>query len=404
MTIEYILLLIALILSAFFSGSETAYTVAGRLAMEVYSRHKRPGAKTANRLYSDPGFLFSTTLVGNNLVGVLYSSLAAIILTNLGISLQGIFIISPLLILLFGEIIPKTIARERSEKFAMFVSRPLLFSYYLLFPLIIVSKFSSGVLLRIFGSKSLDSPRGKITISELQGVWFDLHKSGEIDDAGAELLDQMVLMREKKLREIMTSRSNIVSISIDANVDEALNLMFISGFSRIPVYQNSVDNIRGVILLKDFFDMPEKLTDIIRPVIFVPEQASISRVLEPFRRREVGIAVVVDEYGGSAGIITFEDVIEELIGEVVDEHDQQSIPGKVVAQNAYLVSGRTELVALKEHWNIDLPEGDYDTIAGLIIQKLGAIPSRGETLRFGNWNIRIADSDERHIKKVLIRK
>ncbi len=404
MIVEYILLFFALILSAFFSGSETAYTVAGRLAMEVYGRHERAGSKSANKLYSKPDLLFSTTLVGNNLVGVLYSSLAAIILDSLGVSLQGIIIISPILLLIFGEIIPKTIARERSEKFALLVSLPLLFSYYLLYPMIIISKFSSGIFLRIFGLQSPDSQRGKITISELQGVLLDLHKSGEIDDTGAELFDQMVSMRDKKLREIMTSRTNIVALPITSSVKKALTLMLSSGFSRILVYKKSVDNIKGVILLKDFLNEPKKLTDIVRPVIFAPEQAPISRFLGPFRRREVGIAVVVDEYGGTAGIITLEDVIEELIGEVVDEHDQQSMPGKVVAQNAYLVSGRTELLALKEHWNIALPEGDYETIAGLIIQELGSIPSRGDTLRFGNWNVRIVDSDERRIKKVLIRK
>ncbi|MCB2199564.1 hemolysin family protein [bacterium] len=404
MSTEEILLIVSLVLSAFFSGSETAYTAAGRLAMEVYSRHQRRGATVAKKLYSRPTLLFSTTLVGNNLAGVLYGSLAGLLMVRWGFSLEAILILSPMLVLLVGEVLPKTLAREHPERWAMMVGWPLYIIYFLLYPLIIVAQGASKLVLRLFGMKNDGDEPAAVTLGELRGLWGELYRSGELDEEEIELLDQVVSLREQKVHDVMTPRVDMVALPSGATIEEAEKLVHSRGMSRIPIYEESLDQIVGILLAKDLLDKPKDIQSIMRPPMFIPEQAFVAKFLGPFRRGQAGLAVVIDEHGGTAGVISLEDVIEQLVGNIEDEHDPREGIGKQVTSVSWLVPGRAYLDKVKQAWGIVLPQGDYDTVAGLILDRLERIPKVGETLEAGPWIIRIASADNRRIKRVLIRK
>ena len=404
MTEEYLLLAVALVLSAFYSGSETAYTAAGRLAMEVFSRHGRPGSVAARRLYERPSILFSTTLVGTNLVGVIYSSLSAIVLERMGFPIQWIVALSTGILLIIGEVVPKAAAREYPERWAMSVALLLRISYFVLYPFILIARIGSGLLLRLFGVDSEANRQANLTIGELRGIWGDLRRSGALGEEEIELLDHAVSLRDMSISDLMVPRTAIAALSIDTPVSEAIHLVQSRGFSRIPIFEESQDHIVGILLAKRLLENPTHLRDVLYEPLFVPEQITVPRFLEIARREEAGLAIVVDEYGGTAGIITLEDVIEILVGDIEDEHDRHSQLVRAVSSSSWLVQGQAYLDDLKEHFEIDLPTGDYETVGGLMIDALGRIPQMGEQLKAGRWSLRVVAADPSRIKRILVRK
>ncbi len=401
---DYILLAIALLLSAFFSGSETAYTAAGRLAMEVYTLHRRPGSKAARHLYEHPSLLFSTTLVGTNFVGVVYSSLAAVILQQMGFKIQGIVLLSTAVVLVFGEILPKAIAWEHPERWAMSVAWPLRIAYILLYPLIQIARGSSNLLLRIFGVDATATRRVNLTLGELRGIWGDMRRSGALPEDEVKLLDHAVSLREMRVGELMVPRTAISALPLDAPISEAVHLVQARGFSRIPVYEDSIDHIVGILHAKRLLENPATLHDALLEPIFVPEQTTVPRFLELIRKKETGLGVVVDEYGGTAGILTLEAVIEKLVGDIEDEHDRRYNLVSEVSSGAWLVQGQAYLDDLQEHFGIKLPQGEYETAGGLMIDALGRIPEMGETVLAGRWSLRVVAADPSRVKRILIRK
>ncbi len=398
------LIIIALILSAFFSGSETAYTVAGRLAMEVYRRHGRRGSFTANLLASNPTLLFNTTLVGNNLVGVLYASVTAVWLNELGVPVKWIFVISPTILLIFGEILPKALARESAERWALAVGGPLWGFRILFAPLILVTRWTSSSLLRLFGLADDQLELRAISLGDLTGVWGQLHREGSLDEEEKKLLDHAVALRDVKMREMMTPRAEVVALPVEATVEDAERLVHKRGYTRIPVYDGSIDNIVGVLIAQELLGQPSSIGEIMRVPKVVPEQAYANRFLHEFRGGEVGLAIVVDEHGGTAGVVTLEDFLERLVGAIEDEHDPQVMSGRKVSNDSWLISGRASLDLLLEKYGIRLPDGDYETVAGWLLDELDCIPEPGEYVDIKGWRIRVVATDPRRIKRVLIRK
>lgn len=403
-TNELIALTVALLLSAFFSGSETAYTTAGRLAMEVYARHRRFGSRSARFLYDRPRLLFSTTLVGNNLVGVAYSSLAALVLTRFGLQISWVVAISSVVVLLFGEILPKSIAREAPERWAMQAGLTLRTSYWILSPLILIAQASSNLLLLLLGMGGEEGRAASLSVSELRGIWQDMQRGGALDADEVRLLDQAVSLRDKKIGELMVPRTSLAGIPIETTVEEAIKVVNARGFSRIPVFEGDLDHIVGILHAKRFLENPSTLADILLPALFVPEQTSVPKFLAIARENDAGLAVVIDEHGGTAGLITLEDVVEEIVGDIEDEYDRRSESVRKVSEDVLLVHGLTELDDLEERFKVDLPQGEYETIGGLMIERLGDIPQLGETLNIGKWTLRVVAADKNRVKRVLIRK
>jgi putative hemolysin len=398
------LIIIALILSAFFSGSETAYTVAGRLAMEVYKRHGRRGSYTSSLLYTNPTLLFNTTLVGNNLVGVLYASVTAVWLDSMGVPIEWIFVISPTVLLIFGEILPKTIARETAERWALAVGVPLWGFRILFAPLIVVTRGASGALLRLGGVKDDTARLQTISIGDLTGVWGQMHHQGTLDEEEKKLLDHAVALRDVKMREMMTPRAEVVALPLGATVDDVEQAVRKRGFSRVPIYDETIDNVVGVVFARDLLGHPGSVEQILRKPKIVPEQALAGKFLHEFRNGEVGLAVVVDEHGGMAGVVTLEDFLERLVGAIEDEHDPEVMTGRKVSNDSWLISGRASLDMLREKYGISLPEGEYETVAGWLLEELDSIPEPGEYVDLGPWRVRVVAADARRIKRVLIRK
>ncbi len=401
---DEILIIVALILSAFFSGSETAFTVAGRLAMEVYKRHGRRGSHTSSLLYANPTLLFNTTLVGNNLVGVLYASVTAVWLDSMGVPVEWIFVISPTILLIFGEILPKTFAREVSERWALAVGVPLWGFRIMFAPLIVLTRGASSLLLRLSGVRGEGESLSKISLGDLTGVWGQLHREGSLDEEEKKLLDHAVALRDVKLREMMTPRAEVVALPLDATVDDVEKAVRKRGFSRIPIYDDNIDNIVGVVFARDLLSPADSVQEILRVPKVVPEQALAGKFLHDFRSGEVGLAVVVDEHGGTAGVVTLEDFLERLVGAIEDEHDPQVMTGRKVSNDSWLISGRASLELLRDKYGIRLPDGDYETVAGWLLDELDEIPEPGEHVDVGRWRVRVVAADARRIKRVLIRK
>ncbi|MDP8207441.1 MAG: hemolysin family protein [Candidatus Electryonea clarkiae] len=402
MNFDIIIILLSLVLSGFFSGTETAYTVAGRLAMEVFHRHKRRGAAAAEKFYSNPNLFFTITLVGTNLVGVIYSSVAALFLHRLGMPIEGILIISPLILLVFGEILPKSLARENPERFALLASAPLWVSYYLMIPIIFVAMGASRLILKLFKQEA-GNEAASITLSELRQTWQELEKSGIVNGEEADMLERMIALRDIKLNEVMTPRTHAEALPISAKVEEAEEIVRSSGFSKIPVYEDDLDHIVGIIFAKDLLKNPGNLYEIKRPIIFIPELVGVRQLFEMLRQQRVSLAVVVDEHGGTAGIITLEDLIELLVGEIEDEHDKKSETIKKVAHRAWLVTGDTKLQRITSLLGAGIPDGDFETVSGLILDKLGNIPKPGELVEINSIIFRIISASSNRINKVLIR-
>ncbi|MBD3165741.1 DUF21 domain-containing protein [bacterium] len=402
---EYLLfVIIAVVLSAFFSGTETAYTVAGKVTMEVYRRHGRAGSRYAHKFYRRPNLLFATSLVGTNLANVLYSSVFAIWLNRLGVPVEAIVVISPVVLLFFGEILPKTVAREGAEPWALWSAVPLHLMMWLLFPLVIVAQGTSRTLLSLVGAGGEDEREEQITLADLTGMSYDLKRTGTVDDVEADLLDRVLTLRRRKLKELMTPRTQMVALPVTATRREAEETVQKTGYTRIPVYEDNIDHIIGVLHAMELLQGEKLLREQLIEPIFLPDNASALQAVTYAQRHKAGLLIVVDEHGGTAGIVTIEDVLEELVGEIEDEYDRASKPGRQISQNAWLVHARTEIGILKEHWGITLPEGEFETVGGLVTSITGTIPKPGEVITVPGWTLRVADADDRRVKRVLIRK
>ncbi len=403
MSLDLILLILCLLLSGFFSGTETAYTVVRRIAVEVYVRHNRVGSKVAQKFASNTNLLFTIVLVANNLVAVVYSSVAALFLRAIGVPMEIVFIVSPLLLLVFGEILPKTLARDVAEKWVLLSAWPLRLFYWLLWPLVIISSAASKVVLFLFGEKSTDRDAHSLTLTDLRVTWHELRRSGQVDWDEAEMLDRVVTLRHMKLRSAMTPRPQIVGIPENASREEVVDAIHSSGYSRFPVYRENIDHIVGILLAWDLLRNDSDTSVLIRPALFVPLQSPVAKVISKLKEQKTGMAIVVDEHGGTAGLITIEDLVEEIVGEIDDEFDRHSFKPREVAHGAFLLPGVADLDMIRRQCNITLPEGDYETVAGLVIDRLKGIPEPGATIQVGSAIIRVADADDRRIKRVLVR-
>ncbi len=400
---ELIVLFVCLVLSGFFSGTETAYTVVRRIAMEVYMRHRRPGAVTAHKFSTNPNLLFTIVLVANNLVAVVYSSIAALYLTSIGVPMEVVFVVSPALLLIVGEIIPKTLARDLSERWALLAAWPLQIFYWLTWPLVAASALASRTVLAILGEKRSDEDSKRLTLTDLRVTWHELRRAGQVDWNEAEMLDRVVTLRHMKLRSAMTPRPQIIGIPFSATREEMIEIIHSSGFSRFPVYRKNTDHVVGVMLARDLLDKTATIDQILRPAVFVPLQSPVAKVISKLKELRTGLAIVVDERGGTAGLITIEDLVEEIVGEIEDEYDRRTFKPREVAHGAYLLPGVAQLDEIERYCSIQLPEGDYETVAGLVIDRLNRIPKPGEEVRLQSVVIRVADADDRRIKRVLVR-
>jgi len=402
MDIKLILLIILLVLSGFFSGSEMAYVVANKLKIELRARKKNFAALQAQFFVEHPQIFFSTILIGNNVVNISIASLSAVFLSVIfGWNEFTILLVSTIVILIFGEILPKYFARELADR-AVFISAiPLRFIFYLLFPFVYLASRFSEKLTSVSSQKS-DNIYHLFDREDVKGLVKESETVGMVDKKDSTLINRVFELGEQRVYEAMTPRIDIVGVEISKSIDELIATFIESGFSKIPVFDENLDNIKGIALAKDLFRMPQNIKDILREVSFIPETKKSFEVLNEFLDKKISIAIVVDEHGGTAGIVTMEDILEELFGEIKDEFDTEEDICKKMSDDTFLISGKIEIDYLNEKYELNIETGEYETLAGYILARLGRIPEQGETVKIDNFTIQVTRSSKQKIDTVKL--
>lgn len=396
MTLHIFGLVGLLILSGLFSSSELAYVVANKLKIELRARKNKIAAKYAQYFINNPQTFFSTILISNNIVNIAFASLLTIFLTNIyNFSEWMILIISTVLLLLFGELIPKYLAREFADTLILLAAIPVKIIALVLTPFV---KLTDSISLLIVRKNSLSNEVSDILHrDEIHLLIDEGSEVGNVDEEDSDIIKNIIDMGDQKVYEAMTPRTDIVGVNIDTQIQDVINIFMQSGYSKLPVYEENLDNIKGIIHVYDMFNTPEKITDVMREVSFVPETKKSLDMLREFLDNRVSFTIVVDEFGGTEGILTVEDLIEEMFGEIRDEYDLDPDVCKKIDENTYVVSGKIETDFINETFELNIPNGDYETIAGYITTKIGRIPLKGEKIKIENYQFVIL-----HASKIKI--
>jgi len=408
------IILICLLLSAFFSGMEIAFVASNKLRIEIDKHNKSVAQALIDLFVANSGMYITTILVGNNVVMVIYGIFMTEYLTSLGFLQFSVgmklfveTLISTLIILFFAEFLPKTLFRLRPNAFLRAFAVPVFLFYLLFFPITYFSVWFGGLLLRLFTGKKLedkesDNAFGKVDLN-------NLIEEGEIVEEGNEEIHEIKLFRnaldfyEIKLRECIVPRTDLVALPLDSSLDELTCLFVETGLSRILIYKENIDDIIGYVHSSSLFKNPPTVAKAISRVIIVPETMSASHLLNMFIKEQRSIAVVVDEFGITAGIVTIEDIMEEIFGEIEDEHDHQSLTETVVNEHEYIFSGRLEVDYLNEKYHIDLQENEeYETLAGYVLYYNENIPVEGERIEINGIVFEVLSVKNARIEEIKV--
>lgn len=393
-----------IMLSAFFSGTETAYFNIKTHRDDVPSKLKD--------LLDNPRRLLVSILTGNTIVNVGIGSLAAIITYRISPDNQNLMllqvIVVSIVLIIFGEILPKTIAMRSSSQFANIVYYPLRVFMILLHPITLILNGINKFVLKLIPKeeKSFDTEEELEILAELG------EEKGSLEEEESDMIRSIIKFDDKTVREVMTPRVDILSLPSDASIDDAMDLIAKKQFSKIPLYRENIDEITGIIYAKDLVpyligSRPNvKLQSISRNVYFVPEQKPIDDLLNDFKEKKISLAIVVDEWGGTSGMVTLEDIVEEVMGEIRDPYDLEKSPVSQINNENFIVDGKISIYDLEEEIEgMSFPEDrDYDTLGGLILDNLEDIPKQGESVVHDEWMIKVLDLDGNRITKVQITK
>jgi putative hemolysin len=388
-------------MSAYFSATELSFVLSNKIKIEIRARKNNIAAKNARYFVNNPQVFFATILIFNTIVNIAFASLITVFLESFHFTNWQILLFSTGIVLILGELIPKYIARELSDSLILLAVMPLRFMSVILYPLVkLVSLFSSiFISSRYLGD---EHPSGLMDKDEIRNLIDESTRAGKVAENDSDAISKIIEMHEQKVYEAMTPRTAITGVDISSRIDEIINAFIKSGYSKLIVYDENLDNIKGFIIAYDMFKNPADLNSIIRNIIFVPETKKSLDMLNEFLQKGVSIAIVVDEFGGTAGLITVEDIIEEMFGEIRDEYDTVEETFKKIDDNTYIISGKIEIDFLNEEHNLHIPAGDYATVAGFITANIGRIPQKGETVKIGKLNIAILRSDNTKINLVKV--
>ncbi len=412
--------IVILLISAFFSGMEIAFVSSNKLKMEIDKASPNLTSKALSVFYSHPGNFISTLLIGNNIALVVYGILMASIvelyvLSPLGIRLQGGWmllvqtVLSALVVLVVGEFLPKTLFRINPNGAMRVLALPALCFYVVLYPLSRFTSWLSRLLLRLFGVRIRSRQQAAFTKVDLDYLIqsnIDEVKGEQEVEEEVRFFQNALEFRNVKVRECIVPRNEINAVSVNASL-EALRQKFIeSGNSKVIVYREDMDDIVGFVHNSEMFHLTgdDDWTTSIREAPIVPETMSAQKLLQSLLQRKRSLAVVVDEFGGTSGIVTLEDLVEEICGEIEDEHDRDSYVAKRLGPDEYLLSARLEIDAVNEMFSLSLPTSEeYLTIGGLILSKHQSFPRHNDTVRFDRWEFRILKSSSTKIELVRLK-
>ena len=405
MTLPWIAVL-CLMATMFFSAAEMAFIAANRLRLRHMAEE---GSKIAARYleaFSRPERILSTAMMGVTISHIVASSITTVVLLpKFGgwAWLVATAVITPLM-LVFGEIIPKAFAREWATSLILRLFRPLRWASALLVPFVFTANLIVSSVLRLFGGPRADT-RHFVSREELKALLAMEPGEAEVTTQEAEMIDKIFDLGDTTVREIMVPLVEVAMLPETATTDDAIALVQRRGFSRIPIYRQRETNIVGVVGAMDILARGgevARLTDLMRPPVYVPETKRIDDLLREMQRARNHMAVVVDEYGGSTGVVTLEDILEEIVGEIHDEHDRAPASVERLPDGSFLVAARTNLEELNEALDWTLPKRDYETVAGLVLSTLHRIPRRGEDFQVDGYTITMLEADERHVTAVKI--
>lgn len=417
---EIVITLLALFFSAIFSGYEIAFFASNKLKIELDRKQGRRYAVVMHRFVDHPEKLISCLLMGNNVAIVIYGISIAKILDPqieqyITRSLGGILVIetlvATLLVLVTAEFLPKALSRINPNGVFKALYWVILFFYYFLYPLTFVTGWiSKGIIKGWFGDRLTQKANGSVPFdkSDLMHLSKDV---GSVQEQENEFLHDIEIFRNAlnfssvKLKECMVPRTEITAIALEEEVANLTRLFIESGFSRILIYRDNIDNIIGYVHSKDLFkDRNKKIGELLRQIHHVPEEMSAQSLLAYFTRNRVSIAVVQDEYGGTSGIVTLEDLMEEIFGDISDELDKEEFTEKKIADDEYVFSARLEVKELNRKYALELPESDdYETLAGLIVHFYENIPAEKEVLQFGFFSFTILKTTRNKIETVHLK-
>lgn len=404
------IIIFCLICSSFFSATETAFSSANRIRLKNYATDGNKKASRALKLIDNYDKFLSTVLIGNNIVNIGVSTIAAVMFTKALGDVNGptvSTIVTTIVVLIVGEILPKTLAKQAPEAFCLKVVDIIRFIEIIFTPLVLISQGIQWIVGRFVKIQDDDSD---IT-DELMTMIEEAENDGDLEAHESDLISAAIEFNDLDVKDILTPRIDIVAVEIKDSLTKIEEKFRYNTFSRLPVYEGSIDNIVGIIHEKDFYALyngnssKKSIKDILQTIIFTSPHTKISNLLKQLQASKIHMAVVLDEFGGTAGIITMEDIIEELVGEIWDEHDIVKQYYEQIDENTYLVNGSCEVDDLFERLNIkedDDKEHDYITVSGWVIAEFESFPKVGDSFEYQNVKVTVEKMLERKIEEVKV--
>ena len=423
--LDILVIIILTLLEGFFVAAEIALVSIRRSRVEQLAEEGSPGARRVRRLLDDPGRFLAVSQLGLTVIGFFASAYAAVNLTTaletflasigLGGSAEGVALLIvtvslALFTIIFAELVPKTLALSSPERFALALSIPVDFLARALGPLIAVLTGITRWIAALFGANVTNE--AQITAEELRLIVERGGEQGVLEAEEEQMINAVIELGERRLHEVMVPRIAIAGLAASASLEEAIDKVVEEGHSRIPVYEESVDEVVGILYAKDLLPILKAgsgqrptLRSLLRTPVFVPESMTIDDLLHEFQRRKVHIAIVLDEYGGTAGLVTIEDLLEEIVGEIQDEYDTEEPMVVRLSEDEARVDGRADIDDLAELFDTDLGLEDadeYDTVGGLIYHRIGGVPSPGDEVDVDGLHLTVESTDGRRVSKVLV--
>ena len=419
-------LVVLTLLEGFFVAAEIALVSIRRSRVEQLVDEGRPGARRVQKLLSEPSRFLAVSQLGLTVIGFLASAFAAVSLTDgivtvlegfgmahataTGVSLITVTIVLALFTIVFAELVPKTLALAHPERFALTLSAPLDVLGRILAPLVALLTGITRAVTRMLGASV--NTEAQITAEELRLIVERGGEQGILEAEEEQMINAVIELGDRRLHQVMVPRVDIIGLRADASFDAAIDLIIDGGHSRVPVYETSVDEVVGILYAKDLLpflksDVTDRpgLKTLLRTPVFVPESLSIDDLLHEFQRRKVHMAIVLDEYGGTAGLVTIEDLLEEIVGEIQDEYDVEEPLVEKIGENLARVDGRSSIEDLLDIWDLKIEledQDEYDTVGGLVYHRIGGIPQVGDEVRMDGLHLTVESTDGRRVSKVLV--
>ncbi|MBB6217919.1 CBS domain containing-hemolysin-like protein [Anaerosolibacter carboniphilus] len=407
------ILFILLTLSALFSSAETAITSLNIIKIRQIEGKSADKMAILERLFRNSPKIISTILIGNNIVNIGATAIATELTYKF---FQGknvtalVTVVMTLAILIFGEITPKTFSANNPEKVALRLGRPVELLSYVLYPVLKILNVLTNFIIRLLGGK-ITEVKSLVSEEEIMTLVDVGEEAGIIESQERKMINSIFEIGDIEASEVMIPRIDMIYLDEEATLEEALNIAIDYGYSRIPVIKDTVDNVTGILYAKDLLaslrkhDEQSPIIDIrtfIRPAYYVPESKKVNELLKEMQKEKVHIAIVLDEYGGTLGLVTIEDILEEIVGDILDEYDAEIDLIEHLSENTLIVNAKASIEEINEILDVELPEDEYDSIGGFVFNALGRIPVKDDTIELDNITIKVLSVHNRRIKQLEI--